>query len=118
MTEAAGMPELVNRFRERSSVEERVIPREPVDLLAQAPERDEGDSLRLVRKPEDEVEPLHEDVNVDHAENPCSRCWTGDPAEDDFRVALQSPRMEALRRNGKGLANCDVLPVHGAERHS
>ena len=116
MTETEGMTKLVDRLREGSPAEEHIVPREAVHFLAQAPEGNDRPFSSLVGKPENEVEPSNEDVDIHDAENPDSRRGTGDAVEDDLRVVLPPPRAPALRGEEEGLADRHFLPVHGGER--
>jgi hypothetical protein len=63
---------LVNRLGEGSPAEEQIVPREPISLLAQSPKRNERPASRVIRKPEDEVEPPNKEINVGDAKTPGS----------------------------------------------
>lgn len=102
--------ELVDCLGEGSPAEKDIVPRESVGLLSKANERNERTHSGLIRKSEDEVEPRNEEIDVSDAEGFGSPREIGDACEDDFRVVLPPPWIEAFRWKREAFANHHFLP--------
>ena len=96
MTEAIHVAELMDRFREASPTEEHIVPWQSIGLLAKPPQRNERPHSRLMRKPEDKVEPTNKHIDVGNTKRPVSPSDTCDAFEYDICVIATPPGNEAL----------------------
>jgi len=103
MVEAEGVTQLVDSLFNRTLVEEYLIRRQSVELLAQAGQGDQGAPAVRVGQAKNEVELWNERIQVSHTQNP--QGITGvELAEQDFRRILAAASVESGWRRRQAIA--------------